>query len=51
MIARLIAVVIDEVRRELRKLDDEPGPEHAQALTLDAEHADQVEGDELRAGF
>ena len=33
MLARLIAVFIDEVRRELRKFDDRPEPESAQDVS------------------
>lgn len=51
MLARLIAVFIDEVRRELRKFDDRPEPESAQdvsATTVDTDFSDQDEPGELR---
>ncbi|WP_157518137.1 hypothetical protein [Herbidospora mongoliensis] len=52
MIARLIAVIIHEIREELRALEDKPDhPEHIQVTTLETEPADQDEANELRSGF
>lgn len=53
MIARLVALFIDDIRRELARLEHTPPEDVAliHVATLDTEPADQPEANELRSGF